>query len=373
MFRQLCEISDITKVRTTPYRPTTNGMIERFHRTLNSMLAKVIRSDQRDWDIKLPGVMMADRASVHEATRYTPNRLVLRRETRLPVDLMYPTPPTRKKSELLEEYVESLQDELVDTFAIVRRNLAVVAQTRKNRYDLKIRENTTFHQGEKVWYFYPRRLQGKSQKWQSWYTVPYEILRVIDSHTLMIRKGPKARTMVVHRDKVKRYYQPDCDVKSLITSKEDNTVQSTPGDGEVGEPIDSELILPSSRPCRSNKQPPKYLQQFVCRVFRIFDEEMAPRTVQIPSGMPYCFLCNLSFQSDYNLNRHNASYGEKHTVLIQKKNELRKTCTAIREDSQSIRVTSESLNSRQLTDGEVMSMVTRLAKHRYHSSRYAFE
>lgn len=42
---------------------------------------------------------------------------------------------------------------------------------------------------------------------------------------------------------------------------------------------------------------------------------MASRQVQIPSGKPYCFVCNTSFQSTYNLNRHNASYRQKHAEI----------------------------------------------------------
>jgi len=41
----------------------------------------------------LPYVMAAYRASQHEVTKFTPNYLVLGREVRAPVDLMYVHPP----------------------------------------------------------------------------------------------------------------------------------------------------------------------------------------------------------------------------------------------------------------------------------------
>src|SRR5208282_3088010 len=89
LFQELCKRSLIQKIRTTPYEPRTNGMIECYHRTLNSMMVKVVGQDQRDWDEKLPFVVAAYRATVHEATKYTPNRLFLVRELRLPADLIY--------------------------------------------------------------------------------------------------------------------------------------------------------------------------------------------------------------------------------------------------------------------------------------------
>jgi len=88
LFQELCRKMDIDKVRTSPYQPSTNGCIERFHRTLNSMVAKVIDQNQRDWDERLSAVMTAYRAAKHDSTGYSPNFLVLGRENRAPVDLV---------------------------------------------------------------------------------------------------------------------------------------------------------------------------------------------------------------------------------------------------------------------------------------------
>jgi transposase InsO family protein len=45
---ELCRLTGIDKIHTTAYRPSTNGAVERFHRTLNSMLGKVVAEHQRD-------------------------------------------------------------------------------------------------------------------------------------------------------------------------------------------------------------------------------------------------------------------------------------------------------------------------------------
>ena len=65
LFAQLMKWMEIDKLRTTPYKPSTNGVAERFHRTLNSMLGKVVCETQRDWDERLPLVLAAYRASPH--------------------------------------------------------------------------------------------------------------------------------------------------------------------------------------------------------------------------------------------------------------------------------------------------------------------
>jgi len=40
--------------RTTAYHPQTNGACEVWHRTLNSMLAKVVADSQKDWPEWVP-------------------------------------------------------------------------------------------------------------------------------------------------------------------------------------------------------------------------------------------------------------------------------------------------------------------------------
>ena len=65
---ELCKRLGIDKIRTSSYKPSTNNTIERFHRTLNSMLGRVIEENQRTWCEWLPAVMAAYRSARHEST-----------------------------------------------------------------------------------------------------------------------------------------------------------------------------------------------------------------------------------------------------------------------------------------------------------------
>ena len=82
LFQELCRCLGINKIRTTPYKASTNGMVERYHRNLNTILAKLIDDNQRDWCEKAPIAAPAYRASVHDATGYSSNFLMLGREVR---------------------------------------------------------------------------------------------------------------------------------------------------------------------------------------------------------------------------------------------------------------------------------------------------
>ena len=50
LFQNLCQLLGIDKTRTTPLRPRSDGMVERFNRTLEGMLALFVAENQRDWD-----------------------------------------------------------------------------------------------------------------------------------------------------------------------------------------------------------------------------------------------------------------------------------------------------------------------------------
>ena len=92
LFTKLYKSLNINKLRISPYRPSTNGMVERYHRTLNQMFGKVISETQRDWDLHLPAAAAAYRASEHVVTGFIPNFMMLGREVRAPIDLILGIP-----------------------------------------------------------------------------------------------------------------------------------------------------------------------------------------------------------------------------------------------------------------------------------------
>mgnify|MGYP003692029265 CR=1 FL=1 len=65
-------------------------MVERFQ------LNAYILENQKDWDLYLPYIIMAYRSTVHESTAFSPNILMLGRETTTSLDLMYEMPSEMK-------------------------------------------------------------------------------------------------------------------------------------------------------------------------------------------------------------------------------------------------------------------------------------
>jgi hypothetical protein len=153
-------------------------MLERFHRTFSSMLAEVISENQRDWCEHVPAVMAAYRASVHKATGYSPNMLMLGRENRLPVDLVLhrARSPEQEHAYSFVEYVDNLCSKMSKASALVRESMGVTASACKQRYDTRVKLRC-FEPGQWVWHYYPRRRPQRSPSGKSFTQVRISLSR----------------------------------------------------------------------------------------------------------------------------------------------------------------------------------------------------
>ena len=205
VFQESCRLLGVRKTRTTPLHPQSDGMVERYNATLVSQLARYCADDQQDWDEWLPYVLMAYRSAEHEATKYTPARLMLGREIRLPIDLAIGRPPDEKLPTVQSEYAAALQQRLEDTRQRVSGHLKLAGHAMWQQYQQRVRE-AEYQPGDKVWLHNPRRVRGLSPKLQSSWEGPYEVLEALSSVTYRIAAvGTRRRPKVVHVDRLWRF------------------------------------------------------------------------------------------------------------------------------------------------------------------------
>ena len=76
----------ITKTNTTAYHPQTDGLVERFHRTLTDMLAKSVEKNGKDWDKHLPFVLFVYRSCIQQSTGENPFYFMYGMDPHLPTD-----------------------------------------------------------------------------------------------------------------------------------------------------------------------------------------------------------------------------------------------------------------------------------------------
>ena len=86
--KQMCDMLQIAKTRTTPYRSSANGQVERMNRSILQILRCFIQDQQPDWDLHMGTVGIAIRSTVNRQTGFTQNFLMLGREVLHPIDLI---------------------------------------------------------------------------------------------------------------------------------------------------------------------------------------------------------------------------------------------------------------------------------------------
>ena len=76
IFRELCELMGIQKVRTSPYDAQTNGQMEWAHQTLMHMIGKLHRDWKVDWPKHLPKLVHAYNSTRSAITAFSPHYLI---------------------------------------------------------------------------------------------------------------------------------------------------------------------------------------------------------------------------------------------------------------------------------------------------------
>ena len=69
---ELCDLLGITKIRTLPYHPQTNGTVEQVHQKLRRMIAKMDPEKRAKWPSYLGPILIAYNATRSLITGYSP-------------------------------------------------------------------------------------------------------------------------------------------------------------------------------------------------------------------------------------------------------------------------------------------------------------
>ncbi len=77
---ELCRLTNMARVFTSPYNAQCDGMVERFNRTLLKMLGCYVDNGQKDWDVHLPWMIYAYNTSYSTTHGVTPFELTFGRK-----------------------------------------------------------------------------------------------------------------------------------------------------------------------------------------------------------------------------------------------------------------------------------------------------
>ncbi len=203
VFTEMCRLLGVNKTRTTPLHPQSDGMVERFNRTIEDQLSKFVDSNQRDWDTHIPLLLMAYRTAIHETTGCSPAQLMMGRDLRLPIDLLIGR-PEEEVSHHRTTYAEDLQARLERVHSFARTHMQLRSDSMKERYD-STSNCDRLEMGDPVWLHCPQRKKGVSPKLTRKWQGPYLVTKRLNDTVYRIQLKRQSKPKVVHRNRLWKY------------------------------------------------------------------------------------------------------------------------------------------------------------------------
>ena len=200
VIKTMCKLLGMDQTRTSAYHPQGNGQVERFNRTMEAMLAKNVKENQKDWDVCLPKVLFAYRSSIHEATGFTPFHLMFGRSPNLPVDVML---GRIKEEDFMSypQYVQQLHHKFKDAFSLAREKVSTGQKRQKAAHDHRS-QGTELKVGDRVWLYVPAVKSGRTKKLSSLWRGPYTVLDRTSPVNYRIQLIGSVVSVVVHRNRL---------------------------------------------------------------------------------------------------------------------------------------------------------------------------
>ena len=205
LLAEVYRLLHIKPIRTTPYHPQTDGLVERFNNTLKAMLRKAADDEGKDWDRLLPYLLFAYREVPQASTGFSPFELVYGRHVRGPLDVLKESWETSSRStESVVSYVLTIQERLEKLRDLVHENLQDAQATQKAWYDRHAR-NREFQSGDQVLVLLPTSTNKLLAGWRG----PYTVLRQVSpvNYEIEITDARKKRR-IFHINMLRQWHSP---------------------------------------------------------------------------------------------------------------------------------------------------------------------
>jgi transcription initiation factor IIE alpha subunit len=210
MLNTLCDELGVKHKLSTAYHPQTNGLVERFNRTLCETLAKFANDNNDDWDTFIPSALFAYRTKQHETTRHEPFYLIYGRNVTLPIEFQVETQNVKSSSDDVQndllQRVQQITGRMKDDIKETQNRITIAQQKQKERHDKNLQSNYKFEVGQLV-LKYETKIEGKRKLDDRW-TGPYYIHADLGNGVYKLRTmDRKILKVPINGARLKPYHQ----------------------------------------------------------------------------------------------------------------------------------------------------------------------
>jgi transposase InsO family protein len=208
IFTGIMKLLGIKQKKTTAFHPKSNGMVERFNKTLKKMLKRWVNQQHTDWDLLLPFALFAYNTSKHSTLKETPYYLNFARQARTITDTIIHSDFEQVKS--VHAYSSEVAEKLKNVHDQVRVILNDINHKRQTELD-DIDDKCKLTVGDEVYLHDSTTPIQRSHKFIKRWLGPFLIIQANNNGTSVIMKNDG--TSLVSNDRLRRVVDGTTDLR----------------------------------------------------------------------------------------------------------------------------------------------------------------
>ena len=174
LIKELCTLTGMNKSRTTPYHPQSDGITERFNRTLLSMLGTLDPSKKADWRAEVAPLVHAYNCTRHDTTGFSPYLLMFGRQPKIALDVVLGLVNDEHEEVDYGKYMATMRSRLKQAYEQASKNMMSSQERQSRNYNKRARA-ASLDVGDQV-LVKVVSFDGKHKIADKWEEVPYIVM-----------------------------------------------------------------------------------------------------------------------------------------------------------------------------------------------------